>query len=190
MRPGGHFSINLLDEKPGIAIVKIHGKGASDLIDTEPGGHRWQESSGKKGNIHTSTITIAVLKEESKQSLKINPKDLRVDFYRASGAGGQHRNKTDSACRVTHLPTGTVSKSENERSQHINKDIALESLHAKLQFSMNNAAANSRSQLRKDQVGSGMRGDKIRTIRTQDDTVINHITGEKSSLKSYLKGDF
>lgn len=131
----------------------------AQLVETEPGGHRFQRvpPTEKRGRVHTSTVTVAVLPEPVATDVRFDIKDLRIDYYRATGAGGQHRNKTDSACRVTHVPTGTVTRSENSRSQHTNREQALAALGAKLQETAAQAARGVRKARRKAQVGSGTR---------------------------------
>jgi peptide chain release factor 1 len=189
MESGGDFEVVQIEQRPGYAVLKISGPGAASLAETEPGGHRWQERSGKKGRVHTSTVTVAVLSEEQSARVEIDQRDLEFTFYRATGAGGQHRNKTDSACRVVHLPTGTSARSENSRSQHQNKAKVLEALQEKLQEIVSGAARTVRRETRKGQVGSGQRGDKRRTIRTQDGSVTDHVLGRQGKVKAYLKGN-
>lgn len=116
-------------------------------------------------------------------------RDVRVDTYVGSGSGGQHRNKTASCVRCTHDPTGIVTRSESERSQHVNRANALAALAAKLAQRRSQEASAGRSSTRKAQVGSGMRGDKVRTVRTQDGVVTDHRSGRKTRLKEYLRGD-
>ncbi len=186
---GGVFDVETIEDRPGFIALRVSGKGSQSLMETEPGGHRWQEPSGKKGHIHTSTITVAVLDEVSEKEYQLDLSDVSFSFYRASGAGGQHRNKTDSACRAIHTPSGIVVRAENARSQHVNKATAIEALRAKLSSSAKEAAQNERSSDRKGQVGTGMRADKIRTIRMQDNIVTCHRTNNKHKTKAYLKGD-
>jgi protein subunit release factor A len=169
--------------------LRIHGKGAEKLMETEPGGHRWQGPSGKKGSIHTSTVTVSVMPEQVDSYDGYVISDCRIDFYRAKGAGGQHRNKTDSACRVTHLPSGVVVRSEGSRSQHRNREVALEDLDTKLRERAAQESSGARKATSKGQQGSGMRGDKIRTTRLQDDQVTDHRSGKMGRAKKYLKGD-
>jgi peptide chain release factor 1 len=124
------------------------------------------------------------------KQLTIHPKDLDWKFTRGSGAGGQHRNKTESAVDLTHIPTGVVVHCESERSQNQNKDIALSKLRAKLWASQSEASASTRAKARKEQVGTGQRGDKAWTVRTQDDQVTYHGTGQKFRLRDYLDGNY
>lgn len=121
--------------------------------------------------------------------MDLDPKDLRIDTYRGSGAGGQHRNKTDSCVRITHIPTGMVACGESNRSQALNKEDALAVLQAKLTYVKEQANRKERDATRKEHVGVGARGDKVRSIRYQDGIVTCERTGKKHRLKDYLKGD-
>ena len=138
--------------------------------------------------MQTSTITVAVLPETKHQEVKLNSRDLEVSTYRGSGPGGQHRNKTDSGVRIVHKPTGIVVASEQERSQHLNREIAMTSLKTKLLNNQIESELRKRSKDRQKQVGSGMRGDKRRTIRMQDDSVVDHVSGKRMKASKYLRG--
>ncbi len=158
----------------------------------EAGGHRWQRISPteKRGRTHTSTITVAVLPVPREQELMIDPKDLDWKTCRSSGPGGQHGDRTDSAVQLTHKPTGLSVRIENEKSQHRNKTEALNVLRARLLEKQKYEVNTKRASDRKKQVGSGMRGDKRRTIRTQDGIVKDHVLGKKWRLKDYLRGNW
>lgn len=121
--------------------------------------------------------------------VRINDRDLRWSFSRGSGPGGQHRNKTDSAVRLEHIPTGIIVTCENERSQYLNKQLALEQLRARIKSGLLDEIASERVEERKRQVGTGMRADKRRTIRVRDDSVKDHESGKQIDIKSYLRGD-
>lgn len=193
MLDGGTFSIELLDERPGIIRFRVLGKKAAKLFSKEGGVHQWQRvpPTEKKGRVHTSTITVAVLPERPIADIKINEKDLDWKTCRGSGAGGQHRNVTDSAVQLTHKPTGIQIRCESERSQHSNKETALQILAARLEQAEEEQLVKSRNKKRREQFGTGERGvQKIRTIKVQDDSVINHENGKRISSKKYLKGDF
>jgi peptide chain release factor 1 len=141
----------------------------------ESGVHRVQRvpATENQGRIHTSTVTVAVLPEAEEVDVHIDEADLRIDIYRASGAGGQHVNKTDSAVRITHLPTGVVVTS-SEKSQHQNRAKAMKNLKAKLYDLQRSALDTERAQQRKDQVGSGDRSERIRTYNYPQGRVSDH----------------
>lgn len=131
-----------------------------------------------------------MLSEQIKVNINIQDKDLEWKTCRGSGAGGQNRNKRDTSVTLTHIPTNIVIRSETERTQGQNKRIALERLKEKLETMCNDTQAQKISFLRKDQVGTGMRGDKRRTIQCQNDIVTDHITNKQWKLKDYLKGNW
>lgn len=189
---GGVFSFDLLTERPGIVVFKVSGKKAVATFANEAGGHRWQRipPTEKKGRRQTSTITIAVLSVPRESELKIPDSDLDWKTCRGSGAGGQHRNVTDSAVQLTHKPTKIAVRCESERSQHFNRETALQMLRAKLLVVQKNEARASRTATRRAQVGSGMRADKRRTIRVQDQRVTDHLLDKSWHLKDYLRGNW
>jgi len=129
-----------------------------------------------------------VLAEPREHELVLRDADLEITTMRGSGAGGQHRNKTDSAVRIRHLPTGTEVRCESERSQSMNKETALGVLRARIVEAQRAAANGARAEDRRRQLGSGMRGDKRRTVRTQDDVVNDHETGKQWRFRDYVKG--
>jgi len=188
--PGGSFSLELLNERPGFIRFKVTGKSAKKCFEFEAGGIRWQRipPTEKGGRVHTSTITVAVLDEVMPNEIIINPKDLEFKATRGSGSGGQHKNVTDSAIQLTHKPSGIKIRCEAGRSQHDNKEQAMDILRAKLKKRSLEKASFDHNNKRKSQIGSGMRGDKIRTIRMQDDIVTNHRNNKKMSAKKYLRG--
>ena len=138
--------------------------------------------------MHSSTITVAVLPEPKATDLKISPNDLKFETYRGSGPGGQHRNTSDTAVRVTHIPTGIQACSEI-KSQHRNKVLALSALKARLAQRTTRTAAKKRNKKRKRQVGTGMRSDKIRTIAFQRGRVENHLNGKRMKIRDYERGE-
>ena len=152
---------------------------------------RWQRvpPNEKKGRVHTSTVTVAVLEQPREHELRIDPKDLDESFTRGSGAGGQHRNKTDSCVILKHVPSGITVRVDGGRSQHINRETALGVLRARLKEAGSEKVTKDRNARRKRQVGSGMRGDKERTVALQRDTVTDHRTGRSIKAKAYLRGD-
>lgn len=188
--PGGFFDLELVEERTGFIAFRVTGKGAWETFRNEPGGHRWQRipPNEKRGRVHTSTITVAVLPEPTPTQVVLRDADLDFATCRGSGAGGQHRNKTESAVVLKHLPTGLMVRCENERSQAQNKETARSVLRARLWQLEQERASGARADDRKRQVGSGMRGDKRRTIRTQDDVVNDHETGKQWRFADYRRG--
>jgi peptide chain release factor 1 len=159
------------------AVLRVSGTGVYSRLKFEAGAHRVQRvpETESQGRIHTSACTVAVLAEaEAVDDVDIDTKDLRVDTYRASGAGGQHVNKTDSAVRITHLPSGIVVECQDERSQHKNKARALSLLQAKLLSQAQEAQVSEQAQSRKLQVGSGDRSERIRTYNFPQNRVTDH----------------
>ena len=168
------------------------GRGALEAFRDEAGGHRWQRipPTARRGRVHTSTITIAVLPEPEALEVVLRPQDLVWRTSRGSGAGGQHRNTTESAVDLVHLPTGVSVHVESERCQTQNKAIAMARLRARLFARERGAREAGRSAERRAQVGTGMRGDKRRTIRVQDGVVVDHPTGRTWRYRDYARGEF
>ncbi len=169
----------------------IKGKGAYSRLKFESGVHRVQRvpETEASGRIHTSTATVAVLPEVEDVEVDINQNDLRIDTYRASGAGGQHVNKTSSAIRITHIPTGIVVSCQNERSQLQNKETAMKMLRSKLYEKQVEERDSERINTRRLQVGSGARSEKIRTYNYPQSRVTDHrINFTIYSLESFLNG--
>ena len=158
-------------------IARVEGDNVYGKLKFESGAHRVQRvpETESQGRIHTSACTVAVLPEpDEQQAVEINPADLRIDTFRASGAGGQHVNKTDSAIRITHLPTGIVVECQDERSQHKNRAKAMAWLAAKLQDMQDAAAHKELSETRRLLVGSGDRSERIRTYNYPQGRVTDH----------------
>lgn len=157
----------------------IEGEGAYSLLKYESGVHRVQRvpETESQGRIHTSTVTVAVLPEADDVELEINPADLKIDTFRSSGAGGQHINKTSSAIRITHIPTGTVVECQDERSQHKNKDKALKVLKSRLLDAKVLEQQDAIASERKSQVGTGDRSERIRTYNYPQSRVTDHRIG-------------
>ena len=157
----------------------VEGRGAWSRFKFESGVHRVQRvpETEAGGRIHTSTATVAVLPELTDVEINIDPGDLQIDTYRSSGAGGQHVNKTESAIRITHLPTGTVVECQDERSQYKNKDRAMKILASRLYEAERARQLSERAAERKSQVGSGMRNERIRTYNFPQGRVTDHRIG-------------
>ncbi|BCL90944.1 peptide chain release factor 1 [Ralstonia solanacearum] len=158
-------------------IVRLVGEGAYSRLKFESGGHRVQRvpATEAQGRIHTSACTVAVMPEaDPLADIQINPADLRIDTFRASGAGGQHINKTDSAVRLTHLPTGLVVECQDDRSQHRNKDRAMQVLAARLKDRQEREAQAKEASARKSLIGSGDRSDRIRTYNFPQGRITDH----------------
>lgn len=189
---GSVFSLTVIDSRPGFAVFKVSGKKVRSVFKNEAGGHRWQRvpPTEKKGRVHTSTITVAVLEPHELTELVLKSKDLEIKTTRGSGAGGQHRNKVETAVVVKHIPTGLTVRCENSRSQETNKENALSELKERLQSQQDKKYRNDRKNTRKDQVGTGMRGDKVRTIQVRNDSIVDHVTGKRTTYKKYQRGDF
>jgi peptide chain release factor 1 len=176
--------------RPGECSIEVQGADLSGL-ENEPGGHRIQRvpPTERKGRVHTSTVTVAVIDRTTEiRSVAINQNDLKIEWYSGTGAGGQYRNKHQNSCRITHLPSGTVAKSEC-RSRQNSLDSAMAELQRRIDQQQERSYTNTVASDRRQQVGSGMRGDKIRTYRFQDDQVTDHRTGLCSNCSKVLKGN-
>jgi peptide chain release factor 1 len=158
-------------------VLRVMGRGAYGRLRFESGGHRVQRvpTTESQGRIHTSACTVAVMPEpDEAEEVQLNPAELRIDTFRASGAGGQHVNKTDSAIRITHLPTGIVAECQDDRSQHRNKAKAMAVLVARLRDKDRNERAAKEAATRKSLVGSGDRSDRIRTYNFPQGRLTDH----------------
>ena len=173
-------------------VFMIEGTGAYSRLKYESGVHRVQRvpDTETQGRIHTSTVTVAVLPEAEDVELEINPADLKIDTFRSSGAGGQHINKTSSAIRVTHIPTGTVVECQDERSQYKNKDKALKILRSRLLDKAQREHDEAIASDRRSQVGTGDRSERIRTYNYPQGRVTDHRIGlTLYKLEQILNGD-
>jgi peptide chain release factor 1 len=182
-----------INEAGGIKeiVFSVKGKDSFRCLKFESGVHRVQRvpTTESQGRIHTSTATVAVLIEPEEIDLVIEPKDLRIDTYRSSGPGGQHMQKTDSAVRITHIPTGTVVACQDERSQIKNKAKAMRVLRARILEVKIKAEAKRLSSARKTQIGTGDRSEKIRTYNFPDRRVTDHrINFTSHQLEGILEG--
>ena len=168
-------------EAGGFSLVSfmVKGEGVYSKLKFESGSHRVQRvpKTETQGRVHTSTATVLVMPEAEEVDVEINPGDLRIDTYRASGAGGQHINKTDSAVRITHLPTGIVTSSQDGRSQHDNKDKAMRALRARVYEMVQREQEEALGSERRSKIGSGDRSEKIRTYNYPQNRVTDHRIG-------------
>ena len=178
-----HWQVEIINQNLGEhggykeVIARIIGKGAYSQLKFESGAHRVQRvpETESQGRVHTSAATVAVMPEVADiEQIEINPADLRVDTFRSSGAGGQHVNKTDSAVRLTHIPTGTVVECQDERSQHKNKARAMSVLQARIMSAKIEKQQAEQAQTRKSLVGSGDRSERIRTYNYPQGRVTDH----------------
>ena len=174
-------------------VLRVEGDHCYGALRFESGGHRVQRvpATETQGRIHTSACTVAVMPEpDAAQAITLNPADLRIDTFRASGAGGQHINKTDSAVRVVHLPTGIVAECQDGRSQHSNKAKALQVLQARIQEKERSERAAKEAALRKGLIGSGDRSDRIRTYNFPQGRLTDHrINLTLYKLLAVMEGD-
>jgi peptide chain release factor 1 len=187
---GGAFEATLIEEGAGFAGLIVEGTDADVAFRGEPGGHRYQRipPNERSGRVHSSTVTVAVLALAAQGGAPpIRDRDVEITTTRGSGPGGQHRNTTDSCVLAKHLPTG-LSVRIDGRSQIRNRQVALEVLAARVQRSVRAGAKGRENDARRVQIGSGMRGDKIRTYRTQEGVAIDHRTGARWPLEAFRKG--
>ena len=177
--------------RPGECSLEVQGADLSGL-DNEPGGHRIQRvpPTERKGRVHTSTVTVAVIDGDGHcKPATVRQSDLKIEWYSGTGAGGQHRNKHQNSCRITHIPTGTIAKSEC-RSRQTSLNEAMAEIQRRLDEAVQRQYNSNIASNRKVQIGTGMRGDKIRTYRFQDDSVQDHLTGRRATCSTLLKGNF
>lgn len=193
------WRVSLISANPGEhggykeVVCQISGDDVYATLKFESGAHRVQRvpATESQGRIHTSACTVAVMPMvDDIETIDLDPQELRIDTYRASGAGGQHVNKTDSAVRITHLPTGAVAECQDERSQHKNKAKAMALLQSKILTAKQSAQAQEQAQTRKSLVGSGDRSERIRTYNFPQGRVTDHRIGlTLYQLDEFIEGD-
>lgn len=190
-RVGTVFDYEVLDERPGFLSAIFSGDKALGVFVSEAGGHRWQRVSPteRRGRVHTSTVTVAVLDADVCLAHPIKESDIDFSYVRGTGPGGQHRNTTNSCVIARHKPTGQQVRIDL-RSQHQSKTMAIRVLAARVDAVRRGQVFSERNDVRREQVGSGMRGDKVRTYRTQDNQVTDHRTGQKRRLDLWLRGEW
>jgi peptide chain release factor 1 len=193
------WRVEILSENPGEhggykeVICRVEGEGVYGRLKFESGAHRVQRvpATESQGRVHTSACTVAILPEvDTDHTVEINPADLRIDTFRASGAGGQHINKTDSAVRIVHIPTGTVVECQDERSQHKNRAKAMALLVSRIENAKRSAQQAATSEMRRDLVGSGDRSERIRTYNFPQGRMTDHrINLTLYKLDAVMEGD-
>jgi peptide chain release factor 1 len=184
--------IEIIEKSLGAVTFKVSGVVANETFANESGGHRWQRipETEKNGRVQTSTITVAVLPDVNEKELELKESDLEWSTSTSQGPGGQGANTTYSCVILKHVPSGMTVRCQNERSQFQNKKYALDVLRSRLIEQEATANHADRAKDRKDQIGSGQRGDKRRTIRVKDGQVKDHITGQTWDYKKYVTGNW
>jgi peptide chain release factor 1 len=188
-RSGGGFDFELIDERPGFIALTVKGRDAFKYFCNERGGHRYQRipPTEKRGRVQTSTITVAVFDISAETPVGLNMSDVEIRTTRGTGPGGQHRNTTESCVIATHRPTGLQARADM-RSQHQSKATALRVLAAKVTDSAKAKAQQAQATDRRLQIGSGQRGDKVRTYRERDNQVVDHASGKRWRFTDWARG--
>jgi peptide chain release factor 1 len=177
------------EDREGFVTIWLTGPNVKKIYKNEVGSHRWQRTppTEKRGRVHTSSITVAILEENIYKSVEIQPSEYRLETTRGTGNGGQHKNTTDSCVVVTHIATG-VKVVRDGRNQHKNKEDALKEMSRRVNEFYRTGHLEEHAEERREQIGKGDRGDKRRTYRVKDAIVIDHITNKTASLKDILRG--
>jgi peptide chain release factor 1 len=172
-------------------VLSVEGEGARELFEGEAGGHRWQRvpPTEQNGRRHSSTFTVAVFDESGSSLEEFDESEIEFEATVGHGPGGQHRNKTSSAIRAIHRPTGITAFIQSERSQSANIRRATDTIRERVLSQLGSKTHGELNSKRKLQIGSGERSDKIRTVQEQNDRVIDHRTGKKCNVAAYLKGE-
>lgn len=180
----------MIDARPGLVYCRVSGRSAWAWFRHEAGGHRWQRvpPTEKRGRVHSSTVTVVVLEPAKAAEVTLAEGDLEEKFTRGTGPGGQHRNKTSTTVVLKHVPSGQVVRVDGGRSQSVNRQTALELLRSRMAAAAEEQATAERTSQRKQQAGTGMRGDKIRTVQVQGDVVVDHRRGTRMTYRHYARG--
>lgn len=188
---GGVFECEIADDRPGMMILSVSGHGAMSRFAPESGGHRWQRvpPNDRSGRVQSSTVTVAVMPVPRGVAVLVRLSDCEIQTCRGSGPGGQKRNKTETAVQIRHKPSGLMVRCDQERSQQQNKQTAIAILAARLSQSAGSAAKSQERDMRRMQVGSGERSDKVRTIQVKNGVVFSSKTDRRMRLDDYLKGN-
>jgi peptide chain release factor 1 len=179
----------IVEEREGFVVMWLTGHNVKNIFKNEVGNHRWQRipPTERKGRVHTSSITVAILEENEYKEVEIQPSEYRLETTRGTGNGGQHKNTTDSCVVVTHIATG-IKVVRDGRNQHKNKEDALKELKTRVNNFYRTGHIEESVEERRDQIGKGDRGDKRRTYRVKDGLVIDHITQKTANIKDIYKG--
>jgi len=173
-----------------VSLCVFSGAGVKKFFSNEVGGHTFSRipPTESKGRVHTSSVTVAVMEPGQQNKIELKDSDIRIETTRGTGNGGQHKNTTDSCVIVTHLPTGIKARRDG-RDQHKNKDEALKELTKRVQDLHDSEKYQKETDNRRNQIGSGSRGEKRRTYTFKSDLIVDHISGKRASLKQVFKGN-
>jgi len=178
-----------VEEREGFVVMWLTGPNVKKIYKNEVGSHRWQRvpPTEKRGRVHTSSITVAILEENEYKEVELRSDEYRLETTRGTGNGGQHKNTTDSCVVITHISTG-IKVVRDGRDQHKNKAAAIKELTLRVNTFYRTGHLEENAEERRDQIGKGDRGDKRRTYRVKDSIVVDHITNKTASLKDILRG--